>query len=393
MAAAAALALVPMSPSTVDRIYSRGIYILFQPIVTSISSVVPFAVLDLLAVGACLWLGLRVFRVVRATPHRGRAVLALVADLAVVAAAAYVIFLAMWGLNYRRLPITAGLDFDAARVTPHAVEAFAHRAVDEVNASYASAHADLSAIDTLAAVRVRLIPAFTAAQRALGATRLATGGRPKWSLLALFFRWASVDGMVNPFGLDVILNPDVLPVERPFVLAHEWGHLAGWARESEASYVGWLTCLDGDAAARYSGWLSVYMTLRGAVPRRQPVGARPRPGGGPARGPRCRRAPSLARTALRPHGELADVRPVPEGQSGPERPGQLRRGRDAAGRHGGRPFRSARPSLIVNRQSSIVQSAIWSVLSAALASRSPAAAARPPPSMRSGESRHQHFVL
>ncbi len=267
VAAAVALAVLPMAPATVDRLYSRGIYILFQPIVTSISSIVPFAVLDPLVVGACLWLCLRVVRVVRATPNRARAALVLTGDVAVVGATAYVVFLALWGLNYRRLPITDGLDFDASRVTPQAVEAFAHRAVDEVNGAYESAHADRSATDTLAAVRVRLVPAFVAAQRDLGAGRLATGGRPKPSLLTPFFRWAGVDGMVNPFGLDVILNPEVLPVERPFVLAHEWGHLAGWARESEASYVGWLTCLEGDAAARYSGWLSVYMTLRGAVPR------------------------------------------------------------------------------------------------------------------------------
>ena len=34
--------------------------------------------------------------------------------------------------------------------------------------------------------------------------------------------------------------PDLLPFERPFVLAHEWAHLAGHADEAEASAVaGW----------------------------------------------------------------------------------------------------------------------------------------------------------
>src|SRR5207342_1479799 len=179
----------------------------------------------------------------------------------------YVVFLAAWGLNYRRLPITTTLDFDRKRVTRAAVERFAARAVEEINRLYLRAHADPSATATLAAVRVHLAPAFTKAQRDLGATHIATPGQPKRSLLSLYFRWATVDGMINPYGLEVLVNPDLVPIERPFVVAHEWGHLAGWARESEASYVGWLTCLDGDAAARYSGWLSVYMTLRGAVPR------------------------------------------------------------------------------------------------------------------------------
>ena len=71
--------------------------------------------------------------------------------------------------------------------------------------------------------------------------------------------------MVNPFGLEVLVNPDLLPFERPFVAAHEWAHLAGFADEAEASFVGWLTCLRGSEAAQYSGWLNVYWQVAGEV--------------------------------------------------------------------------------------------------------------------------------
>ena len=58
-----------------------------------------------------------------------------------------------------------------------------------------------------------------------------------------------------------------LPFERPFVLAHEWGHLAGFADESEASLLAWLTCLEGDERAQYSGWLAIYGHVIGNLPR------------------------------------------------------------------------------------------------------------------------------
>jgi hypothetical protein len=269
---AAALALVfvpaPESASTVDRLYSRGVYGLMQPLLTSISSLLPVAWLDLLLIGAFIWLVLRCRAITRVTGSaRRQTVLALVADLVTAFAALYIVFLAAWGLNYRRLPITATLDFDQKRVTGDAVERFAARAVDELNRLYMRAHADPSATATLAAVRVHLAPAFTKAQRALGATYIATPGQPKRSLLSLYFRWATVDGMINPFGLEVLVNPDLVPIERPFVVAHEWGHLAGWARESEASLVGWTTCMEGDETAQYSGWLSLFLHLRGDVPR------------------------------------------------------------------------------------------------------------------------------
>jgi hypothetical protein len=62
-----------------------------------------------------------------------------------------------------------------------------------------------------------------------------------------------------------MVAPDLIDAERPFVLAHEWAHLAGYADESEANFVAYLACRRGDAAARYSAAL---MTLGYASPRR-----------------------------------------------------------------------------------------------------------------------------
>jgi Protein of unknown function (DUF3810) len=93
----------------------------------------------------------------------------------------------------------------------------------------------------------------------------AAPGRLKSSLLGPYFRWASVDGMMNPFGLEAIANPDLLPFEKPFVAAHEWAHLAGYADESEASFVGFLTCIRAAAPAAYSGWLFLYWQINSEV--------------------------------------------------------------------------------------------------------------------------------
>ena len=312
--------LAPLPPGAVDRLYSRGLYSAFQPLVTSGSGLVPFALLDLLLGAAILWLCARVVGIARRpAANRRRASVALAADLTTLAAAAYLVFLGMWGLNYRRPPITAALDFDRRRVTSPAVEAFAERAVHEINALHRSAHADPSALATWSAVRVNLAPAFARAERDLGMKRLAAAGRPKVSLLSPFFRWASVDGMVNPFGLEVIVNPDVLPVERPFVVTHEWGHLAGWARESEASYLAWIACLEGDPAARYSGWLSLYLHLRGAVSRKRLGGLDRALEGGPRadlaaiRARLSRAQPVVQRASWRAYDQFLKANRVPEG--------------------------------------------------------------------------------
>ena len=56
--------------------------------------------------------------------------------------------------------------------------------------------------------------------------------------------------------------------ERPFIVAHEWSHLAGFADEAEANFVGWLTCLRGSEADQYSGWLFLYSEVSSGLSAR-----------------------------------------------------------------------------------------------------------------------------
>jgi len=96
--------------------------------------------------------------------------------------------------------------------------------------------------------------------RQLGRPELSLPGQPKYSLLLTpFFTSAGVDGMIDPLALETIVHPELLPFERPFILAHEWAHLAGQADEAEASAIGWLACMQGDPTLAYSA--SVYLIL------------------------------------------------------------------------------------------------------------------------------------
>ena len=68
-------------------------------------------------------------------------------------------------------------------------------------------------------------------------------------------RAVGVSGMLAPLFLETYLNPDLTPPERPYVLAHEWAHLSGFAPEEDASFVGLVAALRADTPARYSAWL------------------------------------------------------------------------------------------------------------------------------------------
>ncbi len=256
---ALASALMPLPSTAVERWYSAGFYPWLQAVVTSLTNRVPIALLDV-SVGCLILAVVVVFVRTRRRAGTGAAVAGTLISLVTTGAVLYIVFLGVWGLNYRRVPLERKIDYDVARVTRAQAVALATQAVARVNGGYAEAHATAPAT----ADHER---AFGEVLRALGAPRVAVTGVPKASLLSFYFRRAAIDGMTDPFFLEVILNPDLLPVERPFVLAHEWAHLAGYAVESEANFIGWLTCLRSDRRAQYSGWLMAYGHTAGVLGR------------------------------------------------------------------------------------------------------------------------------
>jgi hypothetical protein len=291
-----AAAVAPFPPSLIEARYSRGAFPAIQAAITPITNLVPFALLDLAVVVALTLFALWLYRSSRRSGVL-RSLLFAIVPLVTIAAAAYLMFLVMWGFNYRRVPLEQKLEFDRGRVTHDGVRTLGENAARMLNATYDLAHAPQQIGPTLDA-------AFASAQRLLGAPRTAALGVPKASMLQWYFRIAAIDGMTDPFFLEVIVNPDVLPFERPFVLAHEWGHLAGYASEDEANLIAWLACLQGDALARYSGWLAIYEHTAGSLPRADRVALAKQLAPGPradleASAARFARSSPVVRTAAR----------------------------------------------------------------------------------------------
>ncbi len=263
VAAAAGAALVPVPAALVDRWYSARVYATLQPLLTSISNLAPFALLDLLmAVIAVGWIALAA-RDLRRAPGGWRGALPIAARTIVWAAAVYLVFLALWGLNYRRPRMRETLPYDPSAVTAPAAAGAGRLAAARLNALYDEAHA--AGWPEPDAVDAGLADGFARAVRDAGIARDVVPARPKRTLLDWYFRRAGVDGMTDPFFLETLVAGSALPFERPFVVAHEWSHLAGIADEGEANFTAWLACVRGLAPNAYSGWLFLYGELARAV--------------------------------------------------------------------------------------------------------------------------------
>lgn len=265
--AAVAAAVAPRPAPFIERVYGRGVYPRVQALVTSFSNALPVAVFDVAIVVALAllvwwWSGaIGALWRQRAWAPTGRAMLA----TAVLAAVGYLWFLAVWGLNYARPPLDVRLGLEATAPRAEEVAALLDQAVAEANGWYREAHdahtgRDAAARDVAAALH--------AVEARHGRPQPTVTGTPKPTLLAPYFRMAGVDGLTAPVALETLLNPDLTAPERPFVLAHEWAHLSGYAAEADANFVAWLVTQEPGTAppTRYSGWLFLVSEAARQVP-------------------------------------------------------------------------------------------------------------------------------
>jgi hypothetical protein len=250
---------VPVPPEIVESFYSQDMYPWLQNIFTGGTNLLPFSALDAIVIVTGLAILFRLRRLFYVARQRGifDAIWEMVRRVVRTVSIFVVLFFWAWGFNYRRQPLETTMPRGAVnRPTIEALQA----AILDANALAGRLRPSVMAGPALSFDQVadRLLTPMNAALKHLGRPPLSREGHPKYSLvLTPFFTSAGITGMINPLALETIVHPDLLPFERPFVLAHEWAHLSGHADEAEASAIGWLACMKGDTELAYSA--SIYL--------------------------------------------------------------------------------------------------------------------------------------
>jgi hypothetical protein len=242
--------LAAQSPEAVEQWYSRGFYPSLLSLLAGISTRTPLSLAEFcffllsLALPARL---LRAAREARRTSPR-RALGSLLADLTLTVGVLSFAFVALWALNYRRIPlaVSAGLDVRPAGIAE--LSDLAGELVTQTNRSREllaerpeGADATSTPSATIAGVLSRAPAGFAAAARHYP----ALAGRcfpPKALLSSEAFSWLGLTGIYSPFTGEANVNVRAPLLELPFSASHEVAHQLGFAREDEANFVGYLAC-------------------------------------------------------------------------------------------------------------------------------------------------------
>src|SRR5262245_26350030 len=265
VAGAAIAAVVPVPQAVVERLYSEGLYPSVQRMLTTTSNFTRLPILDLLIVLVVAGFLALAWRDLRSRQPWPLTLVRIAVRALVVGSGAYLAFVIAWGLNYRRIPLIEALPYEPRRVTADSAQRAAALAVEQVNALHDGAHA--SGFPSGDEIDGRLADGLRRAVGDIGRGASIVPARPKTTALDWYFRRAGVDGMTDPFFLETLVATDVLPFERPFVVLHEWSHLAGFADEGDANFVAWLACLRSTPSVQYSGWLFLYSQIAQSIGR------------------------------------------------------------------------------------------------------------------------------
>ncbi len=236
-------------PSVTEKVYSQFLYPFIARIISPFSNILTFSIDDifyvLLIFTFLLLLILLIARKI-SFAKAGKIMLNILA-------ATYILFYFLWGFNYFREDLNTRLKLDKYEPNTKAFLAQLKKLVENTNKSWVSFDDwNVEAVDqSIEKSYKTLAPALK--------IKYPSGKRePKSITVSRFFAQAGISGYYGPFFNEVHVNSYILPVEYPFILAHEKAHQFGITNEAEANFYAWLVCTKSNSKQlQYSANLHV----------------------------------------------------------------------------------------------------------------------------------------
>ena len=247
-------------PAWVELAYARGFYPKVAWAMRAVSGRVGVALIELVLLALVLQAARALLGVVR-----GRARLSTcMARGAAWVAGLWLVFLAVWGLNYQRPPLLELTVWPEPERSAAALDELCAHHLRAANALRAGLAEDEQGFPALTLPLDEMLAGMQQGYRELPALpeELARAwAQPstglKTPLLGRLFSWVGITGIFVPFTGEPCLNPTLPVVDLLFAAAHELAHARGVAREDEANFLAWMACVEHpDPLVRYAGELA-----------------------------------------------------------------------------------------------------------------------------------------
>lgn len=219
--------------SVTEKVYSRLLYPLIARLISPISNIFKFSIDDIFYVLLFfIFLVLLILLIIRkiSFAKTGKIMLNILA-------VTYILFYFLWGFNYFREDLNVRLKLEKHEPNTKAFLAQLKKLVENTNKSWVSFdNWDINVADQ------NIEKSYKKLAPALKIKYPAGKRKPKSITISRFFAQAGISGYYGPFFNEVHVNSTILPIEYPFILAHEKAHQFGITNEAEANFYAWLVC-------------------------------------------------------------------------------------------------------------------------------------------------------
>ena len=239
------------NPELVESYYSNGLYPLIAKLFSSVSKVFPFSLWDvfwmlliMIIIAGLILTALKKIRFWRFWLRLGQ-----------VFSLLYVFFYFSWGFNYFRPKIESRIDLEVKNVNMTLFRSVLDSMITLTNEHF------FTVTDTEYIEIDNSVELSYSRNNSLFRLNYPNGSRrSKKMIFSNFMAKSGISGYFGPFFNEVNLNSCILPIDYPFLLAHEKAHQFGISNEAEANFVAYIICTTSDdRRLQYSGYMSVLL--------------------------------------------------------------------------------------------------------------------------------------
>lgn len=231
-------------PIWVEVKYSLGIYQSIVTVLRLITSRLPFSLGDLLYIVLATWIVILTVQFIKRKPDY-KEILSAIKRLVCIIVILWMIFQALWGLNYHR----AGIAYHT-QLKPVSYSTDTLIELCDSLVRYANKERHLLGNDyTFPGVEEAILLSESAYLNKQGRLSYLPYQLPsvKKSLYGHFLNYLGVLGYYNPFTGEAQINKQIPAAVLPFTICHEIAHQTGIGSESEASFAAYLVSMESES--------------------------------------------------------------------------------------------------------------------------------------------------
>jgi hypothetical protein len=246
-----------LEPQWVEAYYSTGLYFYVSRLLRFLTAWLPFSLGDLLYITAGLFLLRSLFIGFRTIKNRKADSIWIRKQLSIliqIFLAIYLLFNLLWGLNYNRVGVASQLGLRLEDTSATELARLSSLLLERSNKLRpANPAIGFDQSSELAKMAYRTV-----------STRYGFLESSPFSIKPSIFgamgNYMGYSGYYNPFSGEGQVNTKVPGFLIPFVTCHEMAHQAGYAKENEANFVGFLAARETkDSALLYSTYLNMFL--------------------------------------------------------------------------------------------------------------------------------------